>query len=420
MSRTNQDVIIIGGGILGLACAHYLTERAVRVRILERTEVGAGATHGNCGLLHFSGVIPLCAPGVVKHELRRALTGSSPLRIKPRLDAGLWSWLFRFARHCTVRHREQGSTAKDALMKFSRRLFDELFASHPLECDFARKGLLLLFRETENFENYQKTNAILERYDFAAQPLSGAATRDLEPAVGDRVAGAWYNQHDWHLRPDALAEAWKKLLLEQGVAIEESCRVTGFQQSGGTIREIRTERGAFRADSCILATGAWSPQLAGQLELRIPVQPGKGYSITMPTPENAPRIPCLLQEASMVATPWASGYRLGGTMEFSGVNDHLDEKRLDRLLRGASGYLRTAGDQPQLERWSGLRPMCYDDLPVIGRPKHYTNLYLATGHGMLGLTMATGTGRALAELLCEGHSSIDLHPFSPDRFHRGA
>ena len=419
MDRAEQDVIIIGGGFIGLACAHYLAERNISVRILERDEIGAGASYGNCGLLHFSGVIPLCAPGIVGHELRRALSGNSPLLIKPRFDVSLLYWLYRFARSCNSQHVEQGSAAKNELMKISSELFDALFEKHPLECDFARKGLLLLFREADNYDNYRKTNAILERFNYAARPLSGAETRNLEPAVNEQIAGAWFNEHDWHLRPDALATAWKDLLLKRGVIIEEGCRVTGFSHQGNVVRQILTERGSYRADSCILATGAWSPQLAAQLQLSVPVQPGKGYSITMPTPEQAPRIPCLLQEASMVATPWESGYRLGGTMEFSGINDLLNEKRLKRLITGAEAYLNTASDQPQMERWSGLRPMCCDDLPLIGPLRECPNLYLATGHGMLGLTMATGTGHALAELLCEGRSSIDLRPFAPDRFAAG-
>ncbi|MBU1341682.1 MAG: FAD-dependent oxidoreductase [Proteobacteria bacterium] len=414
--KSNNDVIIIGGGIIGLACAHYLIQKNAGVRIIEQDVIGSGASHGNCGLLHFSGIIPLCSPGVVRHELYRAMRGRSPLYIKPTLDMTLIQWLMKFAIHCNLTHMTAASKAKNELLRYSLDLFDTLFSEHSLDCDFEKKGLLLLFKDKKYLEKYTATDAFLKKYDFGASRLDLADARKLEPSISKDIAGAWYNQHDWHLRPEMLVDSWKKHLIKNGVIIEEKCKMLDFEIKQGKIRCVNTVKGQYRADAFILTTGAWAPRVNKQLKLNIPVQPGKGYSITMERPDQSPGIPCLLYERNMVATPWKTGYRLGGTMEFSGFDDRLNEKRLSKLVMGAREYLNTTTGSPILEQWSGLRPMTHDDLPIIDRSPFQDNLFVATGHGMLGLTMATGTGKAVCDMIYEGKAQIELAPFSMDRF----
>ena len=414
--ESNNDVIIIGGGIIGLACAHYLIKKNARVRIIEQETIGSGASHGNCGLLHFSGVIPLCSPGVVRHEIYRAFFGGSSLYIKPRLDIGLIKWLLKFAAHCNASHMNAASRAKNEILKYSLDLFDTLFSEHPFECDFEKKGFLILFKNKKYFEQYESTNAFLQDYGLGGRPLDKDEARKFEPATGKDIAGAWYNEHDWHLRPEMLVDSWKKLLIKKGVIIEEKCKMMDFGIQGNKIRHVNTVTGEYKADSFILTTGAWTPRVAKQLKLNIPVQPGKGYSITMERPDQSPEMPCLLYEKNMVATPWKTGYRLGGTMEFSGFNDDLNQKRLSQLITGAKEYLTGKAGHATLEQWSGLRPMTYDDLPIIDRSPFQDNLFVATGHGMLGVTMATGTGKAVSDMICKGKARIELAHFSMDRF----
>jgi len=413
---SNKDVIIVGGGIIGLACAHYLLKKNTSVRIIEQDTIGSGASHGNCGLLYFSGIIPLCSPGAVTHEVYRAMMGSSPLYIKPTLDLALINWLFRFALHCNVAHMNAGSKAKNELIRYSMDLVDLFFSDHPLDCDFEKKGLLTLFTEKKYFQKYRNTNALLEEYNFGATRLDMAETRKVEPAVGKNIVGAWYNRNDWHLRPEMIVEAWKKLLIQKGLIIEEKCKMLNFEIKNNKIRSVNTVKGQYKADAFVLTTGAWASEVNQQLKLNIPVQPGKGYSITMEKPDRAPDIPCYLYEKNVVVTPWKSGYRLGGTMEFSGFSNTLNKKRLSRLIKGAQDYLITRTGRPILEEWTGLRPMTYDDLPIIDRSPLQDNLYIATGHGMLGLTMATGTGKLVCDMVYEKESPIDMRPFSLSRF----
>ncbi len=414
--NSENDVIIVGGGIIGLACAHYLLKENASVRIIEKDFVGSGASHGNCGLLHFSGILPLCAPGVVGHEIYRAICGTSPLYIKPGLDMARFLWLMKFASHCSKAHMNLATRAKHDLLTYSKNLYDQFFDETLVSCDYEKKGLLLLFRDRQYLKKYADTNALLKQYGFEARPLDVKEARSLEPSIRGDVVGAYHNEHDDHLRPEMLIQSWKNHLIKKGLIVEEKCRVTDFETEQNTIRSVQTVKGRYQADHFILSTGAFTPELNKLLKLSIPIQPGKGYSITMEKPDRSCEIPCLLYERNMVVTPWKSGYRLGGTMEFSGYDTALNKKRLTRLLNGAGEYLNTSVENPILEEWAGFRPMTYDDLPIIDRSTMTKNLYIATGHGMLGLTMATGTGKAVCDMITKGTAQIDLAPFSLDRY----
>lgn len=414
--KSENEIIIIGGGIIGLACAHYLIKKNASVRIIEQDFVGAGASHGNCGLLHYSGIIPLCAPGVVTHEILRTVFKDSPLYIKPTLDIKLIHWLLKFAAHCNLTHMNAASMAKNDMIRYSLDLFDTLFCEHTLTCDLEKKGVLLLFKDKKYLDKYESVNAFLNRYNLGSRNLSMEEAMRLEPAIRSDLAGVRHNPNDWHLRPETLMEAWKNLLIKKGVVIEEGCKMIDFGIRQNKIRSVNTTLGQYTADNFILTTGAWTSQMNQQLRLNIPIQPGKGYSITMKKPDQSPEIPCFLYERNMVVTPWKTGYRLGGTMEFSGFDDHLNKKRLSKLITGSREYLKTDVSRSPLEEWAGFRPMTYDDLPVIDRSPVHGNLFVATGHAMLGLTMATGTGKAVCDMIYDGKAQIDLAPFSIDRF----
>lgn len=306
--------------------------------------------------------------------------------------------------------------AKNNILSYSLVLFEELFSNIDFDCDFEKKGLLTLFTDPAYFEKYAKTNALLKQYELSGSSLTADQTRKLEPAVNSKVVGSWLNPHDWHLRPETLMSAWKQDLVSKGLIIEEYNSLIDFEIENRTVKRVVTTKGTFSADAFILTTGAWAADLNRQLDFKLPVQPGKGYSITMERPESAPAIPCLLYERNMVATPWGSGFRLGGTMEFSGFNKVLNKKRLMKLISGAKQYLKTDIEQPIVEEWTGLRPMTCDDLPIIGHAPRTDNLFLATGHGMLGLTMATGTGKMVADLVLNNKPQINPEPFSPMRF----
>ena len=337
--RKNDDVLVVGGGVIGLACAHYLRQAGRAVRVIEQGAVGAGASHGNCGLVFTSDLVPLCVPGAVRQEILGLLRRTSPLSIKPTLDMGRISWLLRFAGMCRADHVRHAIRARAAILKSSEHLFEALLGPGGLTAEYEKRGVLLVYRSEAAMRGYAAVNDLLRPHGVAAEALIGKALLDVEPALREDVYGAWYHRTDSHLRPDKLLASWKQALARSGVVIEEDCRLERFRCAGGCIDAAVTNRGEYAARDFVLAAGAWSAPVAAQLGLKLPMQPGKGYSITMARPAVCPQIPCYLHERRVVATPWPSGYRLGGTMEFSGFSTALDPRRLAALT--AAARLRT-------------------------------------------------------------------------------
>jgi D-amino-acid dehydrogenase len=402
--------------VAGLACAHYLAQTGRTVRVLEQGTVGTGASYGNCGLVFVSDIVPLCVPGAVRKEIFAMLRRTSPLYIQPTLDPARIAWLLRFAGMCRADFLPHAMRARAAILKSSALLFEELVQRRAIEAEYEQKGVLLVFRTEAAMRGYEWVNTQLEPYGLAAEALAGKALSAVEPALRPDVYGAWHHRADRHLRPDRLLESWKRSLTAAGVAIEEDCKLTAFRVAGDRIVAAATAKGERSAEHYVLAAGAWSAAIARQIRVKLPVQPGKGYSLTMGRPAVCPQIPCYLYERRVVATPWPSGYRLGGTMEFSGMSFSLDARRLGALKTAAAEYLRDPLGHPVAEEWAGLRPMTFDDLPVIGRVPRWRNLLLATGHGMLGITTAPATGRLVAELICGRAPHIDPAPFAVGRF----
>ena len=413
----HSDVLVIGGGIIGLACAYYLTKAGKNVRLLDQGAVGAGASYGNCGLIFTSHLVPLCAPGTLRHEMKRMFRSDSPLYIKLAPNAERFKWFFNFARKCTARHLTHAIKARACILQNSKELFAKLFKEEQIACDWEEKGVLLVFKSSTEMQKYAINNDRLKPFGLDAVPLVGEALLNHEPALRKDVYGAWLHKTDSHLRPDKLLPAWHQVLLKMGVAVKENCRLENLVAEGRRIRKAQTTGGIYTADDYVLATGAWTPQLTGRLNLSLPVQPGKGYSLTMDRPAVCPEIPCYFYEKSVVATPWKSGFRLGGTMEFSGLNTDLVTGRIQRLTAAAAEYLKEPAPAAAAEEWVGMRPMVYDDLPIIDRAPGYPNLVVATGHGMTGISMATSTGKLVAEIITERQCHIDPAAFSIRRFH---
>lgn len=410
-----KDVVVVGGGIIGLACAHYLIQDGRRVCLIEQQRIGAGASHGNCGLLFFSHLMPLCRPGVIAAEIRRMFRPDSPLYIAPTTDWRRIAWLARFAAHCTHAHLATVMGARAAILKASASLYDELFAGFDLPCDLHRDGVVLVYRSAAAMADYAATSRRLARYGHGAVRLSAQDLLRLEPALGQGLAGGWFHPHDSHLRPDYLLAAWQRLLRARGVEIVENCRLERIHAHRGRIAKIVTTAGDLRPAGVVLAAGAWTGSLAAACGVRLPLEAGKGYSLTLARPAAGPKRPCYFHDASVVATPWDSGLRLGGTMEFSGINTTIAARRLANLQIAADGYLGQGLGAAVEEQWAGLRPMMADDLPVIDRVPGLPEVVIATGHGMMGLSMAPATGRIVADLVAGRTPAVAAGPFGIGR-----
>jgi D-amino-acid dehydrogenase len=417
MSTGRGHVIVVGGGLIAAASAYYLSQSGWQVTIVEQNRFGSGCSHGNCGFVSPSHVLPLAAPGAARMAMKSLLKPNSPFKIKPRFDLSLWSWLWRFMRRCNERDMLESAAGIQPLLASSRKLYDELFASEAIDCEWQAGGLLFVFRTAAALEEHIAAD---ERIDESLRPCSkrfdSASLLALEPALKPGLAGGLLYERDGHLRPDRLMSGWRAVLEARGVQILEQCRVAGVAGESGAARALNTSQGSLPADAFVLALGAWTPLLNEHLGCKIPIQPGKGYSLTMPRPAVCPKYPLLLEEDRVAVTPMQSGYRLGSTMEFAGYDATLNLTRLDLLRRGASRYLQEPYCEPVLESWCGWRPMTYDSRPIIDRSPAWSNVWIAAGHNMLGLSMAPATGRLIAELVSDKPPHLDVRPYSAKRF----
>jgi len=419
MSSAQRDVLIVGGGVIGLACAYYLRRQGARVAVLDRGPIGGGCSHANCGFVSPSHVLPLAEPGIIKVGLKALTRPDSPLRIRPRYDPALWAWLWQFVRRANHRDMLQSARAIAPLLVSSSALFGELIALESLQCQWTRDGLAFVYKSHEPLLAYRETDRLLaEQFDMGARLIEGDALEEFEPALRPGLAGAWCFPQDAHLRPDLLIADWKKRLTEQGVAFHEHCEFKKLLAAGEVAVTAVTSRGDFTADQFVVATGAWTPLLARQLGARIPIQPGKGYSITMARPAVCPRYPMIFPQTKVAVTPFADCYRLGSTMEFAGYDDAIRPARLSLIRRAAQEYLREPFGEPVTEEWCGWRPMTPDSVPVIDRAPQLKNVWIAAGHNMLGLSMATGTGKLVAELMGGQQPHIGPEPYRLARFAR--
>lgn len=412
MSSQERHTIIIGGGIIGACCAWYLREAGRRVTIIDRNEFGAGCSHGNCGYVSPSHVLPLTAPGQFRRGLRGLIDRNSALRIHPRLSLSFWKWMLKFASRCNRHDMLQAGKARHAILESSRMLYEQLIERESLAVEWKTNGLLFVFRDEREFEHFAETDKLLrDQFGVKAERVDGRQLEQLEPALKPGLAGAWHYHNDAHLRPDTLMSELHRRLLEMGVEIISNNNFLRFQQSGGSAIAAITSHGELAADEFVVATGPLTPMLNAELGCRIPIEPGKGYSITMAKPGNCPRFPMLLEEAHVGITPFASGYRIGSTMEFAGYNSELSPRRLQYLRDGAAQYLKEPTAEPVEEEWFGWRPMTWDGLPYIDRTPRFSNVWVAAGHNMLGLSMGTGTGRLIAEMITSQQPHIDPQPY---------
>ena len=390
------------------------------VTVVDRGAFGAGCSHGNCGYICPSHVLPLAGPGAIGTTLKTLFQKNSPLKVHPGFALTHLGWFLRFAAKCNRSDLLKSAVGIQALLDSSRRLYDEFLGREGPDVEWDDRGLLFVFRTAAAFEHYAETDSLLRsRFDRGADRFAANELAELEPGLKrESISGGYLYRGDAQLRPDRLMAALKAILLKLGVAIREGEPVLGLQATNDRSQclGVRSERGTIAADAIVFATGAWSARWAGELGMSIPVVPGKGYSITMPKPANGPKYPMIFEEDRVAVSPFETGLRIGSTMEFAGYDESLKPERLRLLTDAASKYLHDPGDAARAtEHWWGWRPMTPSGLPIIDRSRRYENVWLAAGHGMLGLSMATGTARLLRERMTGESPHIDPVPYGARR-----
>ena len=412
-----ERVAIVGGGIVGIACAHYLSRAGYAVTVIDQDRIGGGCSHGNCGHICASHVLPLNEPANLLAALRSLVNPRAPFRVKPQWRPSLLRWFWEFARRCNHRHALSAGGAMKSILDASIREYEALFQADEFEAQWQPLGLLYVLRTRRGMERFAAQDAMLrDTFGVAARRLEGSELPEFEPALRPGLAGGFLYDGDAFLRPDALTGNWTRWLASRGVRFEEGNRVQGVEKTAGEITRLLTDTGEVTADHYVFATGAWSTAMAAALGCPVPIEPGKGYSITTTRPRTCPRHAMLFAEHRVGATPFDDGFRLGSMMEFSGFDATIPSRRIQQLIDSARHYLHEPAGEEVLETWCGWRPMTWDSLPVIGAVPGLANGVLATGHHMLGMTMAPATGRLVAEIIGERPTHIDPAPYSPARF----
>ncbi len=417
----SKKVVIVGAGVIGLSTAYYCAREGFQVTVLDRGEpVRDGASYGNAGMIVPSHVIPLAAPGMVALGLKWMFNPASPFYIKPRLDAELFGWAFKFWKASTAAHVKRAAPLIAELSLASRTCFEELSALPGMKADFEQRGLVMLCREEHTLHEEEKTAAYARGLGVPAERLDAAATAKLNPGARMDVAGAIYFPLDCHLSPRRFLSALQREVERLGVALRWKTEATAFSTSGGRVSAVRLSTGEeIEGDEFILCGGSWAPDLVANLGLKLPMQAGKGYSLTLEKPHHQLTTPSILTEARVAVTPMGDTLRVGGTMEVAGRDLGINPVRVRGIIDSFCRYFPEyqPKDFAEVKPWSGLRPCSPDGMPYVGRTQKFLNLSVAAGHAMMGLSLAPITGKIIADTLSgRPVAASQAALLSPDRY----
>ncbi len=414
----SNRVAVVGAGAVGLFCAHFLQRAGHRVTIFERgTEPYDCCSIGNAGMVVPSHFEPLAAPGMVGYGLRMMLRRGSPFGMRPSLDPELLRWGFKFARSCTKANVEGGSRLLRDMHMASRAHYKELaeFSDNPYSLEEC--GLVMLCETESALKHELQLAERAAKLDLKVRELSASDVRAMEPNLELRAAGGVHFLDDCHLNPGRLLNWLREDLLRRGVEFRFGVEVSDFRREGSTIKGMRAGGEEAGFDQCVLAAGSWTGKLAKSLGIRMPLQAGKGYSVDLPM--NPPPKHCFIfVEARVAVTPLEGALRFAGTMEITGTDLSINQSRFQGILNSVPKYMPELSPDgfQALKPWSGLRPCSADGLPYLGRAQGLSNVLFATGHSMMGISLAPISGQIIAQLASGTQPDYDLSALAPDRF----
>ena len=414
-----KSIVIVGGGVIGLCTAWYAMQKGHRVTILERgTPEHDACSLGNAGMIVPSHFVPLAAPGMVSLGLRMMLQPQSPFYVRPRLNRDLLRWGWEFCRTANKAHVERSAPLLRDLNLASRACYEQLADLTGNEFGLVKKGLLMLCKSEQTLQEEAHQAERAHDLGLPAEVLSPAQAAQIDPGLRMDIAGAVYFPQDCHLSPQKFVAGLTRALEAGGACFRWQAEVTGWRTNDSRIEAVITSQGEYEEDEYVLAGGTWSPSVIADLRLRLPMQAGKGYSITLPHPRQRPAICSILTEARVAVTPMGDSLRFGGTMEIAGLDTSINQARVQGILHAIPRYFPefTPDDFKDLPVWSGLRPCSPDGLPYIGRFARYQNLSAATGHAMMGISLGPITGKIMAEILSNEPTSLNIQALSPDRY----
>jgi len=411
----SKKVVIIGGGIIGLSTAYYLLEEGCNVTVIDQSNISSGASFVNAGFISPSHIIPLAAPGMVSTGIKMMFNSASPFYIKPRFNIDLFKWLWKFNKSATKKNVEYASPIIKDLTDFSLQLFQEMKKSNIFDFHIEKKGLLMAY-QTSKFEDKEANLAEFSKKEgINVKHINKAQLKEMEPEIDAK--GAFYYLDDAHTTPNDFMSAMQEHLKKQGVTFLTNEKVIGFEQTSTKITHLITNKQQVSCDELVVAAGSWSPLIAEKLEIKLLVQAGKGYRINLYR-DTGINYPTILAELNTAVSPMDGFTRFGGTMEIAGINSKINKTRVQQIANNAKTFYPNISitKNEMSDAACGLRPVSPDGLPFIGRSEKLKNVCFATGHGMMGWSQGHATGKLISELISDKKTSLNLNPFSVERF----
>ena len=413
----NKNVIVVGGGIVGLSTAYFLHKEGHKVTVLDKSDISSGASFVNAGYLTPSHIVPLASPGMISKGIKYMFNSSSPFYMKPRLDLDFIKWAWYFKKSSTKAKVERAMPIIKDINLLSRRLYEDMKASGDLgDFHLDNKGLLMVYQTEKARDHELEVMEKAQEMGLESRHLDAEGLRKIEPNIQFNAMGAILYECDRHTTPPQIMKNLLAYLSGVGVNIHKGEEVLDLNRENSFITEVITNKASYKADEVVFAAGSWTSNLSKKIGRELPLQAGKGYRINVESPTNI-SMPAILMEAKMAVTPMQGFTRFAGTMEFSGINTIIRKERVEAIAKGAERYYQglTISEEDKNKAQCGLRPVSPDGLPYIGRPKGLTNLTVATGHAMMGWSLGPATGKMVTELISGKQTSMDLSPFSPDR-----
>ncbi|HMQ08895.1 MAG TPA: FAD-dependent oxidoreductase [Saprospiraceae bacterium] len=410
-------ITVIGGGIIGLFCAYYLKKTGHTVRLIEARDQYEGASSINAGLFCPSHFIALAEPSMKNKSFQWIIRPSSPLYVQPRLDLNFIRWGWQFFNNANADHVAKSIQPLLNITLLGKNLFEKFLEEENInEHLYSSKGLLMMYSDEKNGNKERKTGDKARNLGLNVEDLDRHKLLELEPSISSIVKGAVHYKCDSHSTPAKIMDALKYKIRDLGVELHYGMKVTGFEKINHQINIIHSEQQDFKTDIAILACGAWSPILAKSLGIPMLIEAGKGYSVDVSTPRKI-KYPSILIEPKTAITPMESFLRISGKMELMGLNARIRKNSIITLTNALKAFYRDieVTKENLINISSGYRPLSVDGLPLIGRSSAISNLFIATGHGMLGWTMAAATGKIITELIQESNTSIPVDAFRPER-----